>query len=226
MKSAVDVSARLRLPRFDHLARVYRWMEWLSFGPWLGWCRTAFLSQMAHSRRALTFGDGDGRFTAQLLAINPQVCVVAVDGSSAMLTRLKENAGSNRRRVRTAVADARKWKPQTDESFDLIYTHFFLDCLTDDELFPLAREASTALAPGGMWVVSEFAVPKSGPGRLIGRPLVAFLYRAFGLLTGLAVRQLPDYHAALIDAGLSLYAQRKWLFGVLVSECWTRQQPA
>lgn len=223
MTSSLGADAHHGRPNFDRLARAYRWMEWFSFGPWLWWCRTAFLSQMSRSRRALTFGDGDGRFTARLLADNPEISIEAVDASPAMLARLKQNAGPHAHRVRTVVADARNWKPSTEESFDLVYTHFFLDCLTDEEVGRLARQVAARLAPGAMWVVSEFAVPSSGPGRVIGRSLVAFLYRAFGLLTGLAVRRLPDHHAALTGAGFSLHARRGWLLGVLVSEWWTRQ---
>jgi len=219
MKLALD-NRTPRPPGFDHLARAYCWMEWFSFGPWLWWCRTAFLWQMARSRRALTFGDGDGRFTARLLAINPEVRVDAIDASPAMLARLKKNAGSNAHRVRTVVADARNWKPSTEDSFDLVYTHFFLDCLTDAEVGQLARQVSAILTPDGAWVVSEFAIPRGGVGRLIGQPLVALLYRAFGLLTGLGVRRLPDYDAALMAAGLKREAHRRWLFGVLVSERW------
>lgn len=223
MTSSLDTGAHLSRANFDHLARAYRWMEWFSFGPWLWWCRTAFLPRMSRSRRALTFGDGDGRFTARLLALNPEIRIDAVDLSPAMLARLKQNAGANAPRVHTVLADARNWKPGSGECFDLVYTHFFLDCLTDAEVSQLAQQVATVLAPGGRWIVSEFAVPCSGPGRLIARPLVAFLYRAFGLLTRLAVRRLPDHHAALTAAGFSLRAHRKWLFGVLVSECWTRQ---
>src|SRR6185437_1080687 len=57
-------------PKFDRLARVYRWMEWLSFGPYLSRCRRAFLPQLRDARRALVLGDGDGRFTAALLRRN------------------------------------------------------------------------------------------------------------------------------------------------------------
>ena len=71
-------------PNFDRLAGVYRWMEWLSFGPHLGRCRRAFLLEMTESRRALVLGDGDGRFTAALLRQNKAIQVDAVDVSQAL----------------------------------------------------------------------------------------------------------------------------------------------
>ena len=64
-------------PDFDRLARLYRWMEYLTFGPWLQRCRSAFLGGIANSRRALVLGDGDGRFTARLLADCPAIRIDA-----------------------------------------------------------------------------------------------------------------------------------------------------
>jgi hypothetical protein len=69
-------------------------------------------------------------------------------------------------------------------------------------------------------VVSEFAVPGGVFGRWVARPLVAFLYWAFGVLTGLKVRRLPNWRAALEEAGLVPAAERRWLRGLLVSEMW------
>lgn len=213
---------------FDRLSRAYRWMEWLTFGPWLWWCRTTFLPEMSEAQRALTLGDGDGRFTARLLQLNTAVRVDAVDASPAMLLQLQQAAGPNANRVRIILADARNWTnwspgPPESEIYDLVYTHFFLDCLTTHEARQLALRVATRMAPGGKWVISEFAIPGGGLGRCIARPLVRLLYWAFGALTGLNVQRLPDHHAALRDAGLRMEAQRKWLFGVLVSELWVPQ---
>lgn len=209
-------------PNFDRLAWVYRWMEACTFGPWLGWCRCAFLPEMAQAGRALTFGDGDGRFTAKLLAANPVVHVDAVDGSPKMLQALRRRAGGHGNRLRTEVADARAWLCHGDAErpYDLVYTHFFLDCLTGEDVRGLAARVRPLLADDGLWVVSEFAVPPGWFGRLVARPVVGFLYWAFGLLTGLRIRRLPDYAAALRAAGFTLKQRRSRLLGLLVSEIW------
>ena len=77
---------------FDKLARLYRWMEYFSFGPLLWHTRVALLPKMDAARHALMLGDGDGRFTAALLRRNREVRVVAVDASAAMLKRLQQRA--------------------------------------------------------------------------------------------------------------------------------------
>lgn len=229
-EAAPDFCAQDPAPNFDRLARVYRWMEWASFGPLLWWCRCAFLDDMRTRHRALVIGDGDGRFTARLLKANQTIHVDAVDASSAMLRALAKRAGPNAARVQTICADARAFQPEIADfydlrsrelrPYDLIATHFFLDCLTTEEVLALAGRVRTAAAPNAVWVISEFAIPHGWFGRLFARPLVSSLYRAFGLLTGLRQRRLPDHASALRAAGFELVRRRTWFFGLLVSELW------
>jgi SAM-dependent methyltransferase len=213
-------TARSAAPNFNGLARIYRRMELVTFGPWLARCRFAFLRDLAGYRRAAVLGDGDGRFTAQLLRANPTIEIDAVDSSAAMLRALLRRAGHNAVRVRAHCADARTWQP-ANPPYDLIVTHFFLDCLTEDEVRSLAEELREALSPSGLWVVSEFAIPERAFGRWVARPLIWLLYRAFGLLTGLAVRKLPDYASALRAAGFNLRQRRSFLRGLLAAETWS-----
>jgi hypothetical protein len=211
-------------PNFDGLARLYRWMEWLSFGPWLSRVRAAFLPEAIHKRHALVLGDGDGRFTARLLRINPTVQVDAVDASAAMLHELVRRAGPNASRVTIHVADARDWQPLAPilaAPYDLIATHFFLDCLTQHEVRALATRIASACDPSALWLISEFAIPESRFGSLVARPLVSALYWAFGWLTGLTVRTLPDHGAALRSAGFAEQERRPFLRGLLISETWS-----
>jgi SAM-dependent methyltransferase len=213
-------------PAFDRLAHAYRWMEWASFGPFLGLCRSTFLPRLTHCRSALVLGDGDGRFTAKLLRTIPSIHVHAVDSSPAMLAVLTRTCGQNAASLTTQHADIRTWqrspRPTTDPTllYDLVVTHFFLDCLSTDEILAPALRLKPILFPGALWVVSEFAVPPGWFGRLVAGPIVRGLYLAFGLLTGLRQRTLPDYASALSAAGFKRLERRSRLGGLLVSELW------
>lgn len=209
-------------PNFDRLARIYRWMEFASFGPYLWRCRTAFLSSLGQARNALVLGDGDGRFTALLLRTNPEVRIDAVDASPAMLKALLHRAGCNAFRVQPRCADARGFHPPGSD-YDLIVTHFFLDCLATAEIQSLAANIRGAAAPQALWLVSEFATPSGWFGTIVAKPVVSLLYFAFGLLTGLSLRNLPDHHSALHTSGFVLIKQHRWLAGLLVSELWSAQ---
>jgi ubiquinone/menaquinone biosynthesis C-methylase UbiE len=206
-------------PSFDRIARAYRWLEYLSFGLMLERCRFFRLRQIGNARRVLVLGDGDGRFLARLVKGNPRAEVDAVDLSPAMLHLLRvraAEAGASER-VRTYCVDAREFIPTG--SYDLVVTHFFLDCLTTNELCAIIARIRRHLTLDARWVVSEFATPPgliSLPARLV----VGSLYAAFGVLTGLRVRRLPDYAAALRSAGLVPSDSQCWLGGLIVSELW------
>lgn len=210
-------------PDFNRLAGIYRWMEFFSFGPWLALTRGTFLGRLGGGRYALVLGDGDGRFTAKLLRSNAAMRVMAVDASSAMLDALRRRAGAEADRVQIELADIRKWVAPASiltQPYDLIATHFLLDCLTTDEVQALAAKLRLAVSPGALWVVSEFAIPAGWFGRWIARPIVRGLYFSFGLLTGLAVSTLPEYGVALQEAGFRLVERRSRLAGLLVAELW------
>jgi SAM-dependent methyltransferase len=203
---------------FDRIARPYRWLEYLSFGPLLTRCRNHWLPEIQSQRRALVIGDGDGRFTARLLKENPEVTVDAVDISPAMLTLLRARSAKAANHLTTHCTDALTFSPTGH--YDLLVTHFFLDCLSTSEVQRLAEAIRPHLASKALWVISDFDIPRTGPSVLPARILIGFLYRAFGLLTGLKTRHLPDYRSALQSAGLRCKSRKAWLAGFLFSELW------
>jgi hypothetical protein len=210
-----------RSPNFDRIAGVYRWMEMATFGRSLWRCRCRFLGELRNCRTALVLGDGDGRFTARLLQKNPHVRVEVIDTSKAMLRALLRNAGVHRSRISVQHVDARQWQPGTLH-YDLVVSHFFLDCLTTDEVAALAERLHPCTSDQTTWVVSEFAIPAGWFGRLVAQPLVASLYLAFRLLTGLRIGRLPQHRSALSCAGFVLDREFPSLDGLLVSEMWVR----
>ena len=208
---------------FDPIARPYRWLEYLTFGPYLERCRFHFLNQLSTHRRALVLGDGDGRFTARLLAANPQLVIDAVDSSAAMLKLLAERVSRlghpAEERLKTIHSDALAFKPELP-GYDLVVTHFFLDCLTDQKLATLLANLQPSLAPETTWLVSEFAIPRRQPAALVARLVIATLYRAFRTLTGLRVQKLPDYESVFLRNGFALSGQKTFLGGLLVTQLW------
>jgi hypothetical protein len=204
-------------PDFNALARVYRWMEWLTFGPFLQRCRCSLLSSLGQRRQALILGDGDGRFTARLIQANPVIKIDAVDASEAMLHQLAKRADSPM--VCTHLADIRTFQPP-QPYYDLIATHFFLDCLNNAEVRNLAILLCHHSGPDTLWLISEFRIPSTLFGRFVARPLVATLYFAFGLLTHLRTLKLPNHRQALSESGWNLLDEQQQLGGLLVSELW------
>lgn len=208
---------------FDLIARPYRWLEYLSFGRSLERCRYSLLAEISNARNALILGDGDGRFLLQLLKSSQSLRADVVDLSPVMLRlscdRLKHLP--NIREVSFYCADVRQGLPSPCSApYDLVVTHFFLDCLTDTQVTALIKKVQPHLAPGALWVVSEFVVPARGIARLAARVLIRSLYFAFRGITGLRVTQLPDYRSTLHAYGFNCKEQRTFLGGILCSQLW------
>ncbi len=204
-------------PNFNRIARPYRYLEYLTLGPLLQRTRLHFLPHLLVSRQALVLGDGDGRFLARLLAANPHLHAEAVDISPSMLQLLAKRASAPR--LTTIQADARTFEPQHGP-YDLVVTHFFLDCLTEPELESLVARLAPHLSPDALWLVSDFRIPVTGPLRLPARILVRLLYLAFRVLTGLRTNRLPDHAAALSRNSLQLLHRHLTLGGILTTELW------
>lgn len=213
-------------PCFDRIARLYRPAEYLTFGPWLERCRFHHLSALAQAapapKQALILGDGDGRFLARLLAANPTLHSDAVDLSPAMLRLLHNRVtriGASDR-LTTICADIRTFIPPRAD-YDLVVTHFVLDCLTAPEAATLLLRLPRHLAPGALWLVSEFQIPAGNRFRAaLARTLISGLYAGFRVLTGLAVRQIPPWRSLLAQSGFAPRATRTFLGGLLITELW------
>jgi ubiquinone/menaquinone biosynthesis C-methylase UbiE len=204
---------------FDRIARPYRMLEYLTLGRMLERTREHFLPALKDSRNALVIGDGDGRFLAKLLEENRQLRATAVDTSATMLQLLCERCQPYSNRLDVQQADARQELPRSAEPYDLVVTHFFLDCLTQDELCQLVRRMKPRLAPRARWIVSDFRVP-GGLLRLPAWLYVRGLYLCFRILTGLRTTCLPDHEAAMNDAAFVCVDRQLLFAGVLATEIW------
>jgi cyclopropane fatty-acyl-phospholipid synthase-like methyltransferase len=207
---------------FNHIARPYRWAEYASFGPFLLRCRLAQLPALEGARRALVLGDGDGRFLARLMRANPELSADAVDSSRSMLEildrRISKMGDNARRRVTLHHADVLSWTAQ--DKYDLVVSHFFLDCFFEHQLERLMDRIAPHLVQGARWVVSEFSIPERVPASYLCGGIVRLLYGSFGLVTGLAVRGLPDYCAVMRRWGFHLTRKDTFLGGLLESQLW------
>jgi SAM-dependent methyltransferase len=210
----------------DGIARFYRALEYVSFGGALQACRLMYLRDAEDCQRALVCGDGDGRFLAELLRANREVCADFVDLSAGM-------AGLARRRVAAIGAetvaraqfhlgDVREFTPSEDGAYDLITAHFFLDCFDDASAVSVARRLASLARPGAKLLLSDFRIPPRGFARFFAAAIVRGLYAAFRVTTGLRVKQLPDYEDALERAGFRKQRETLKLGGLLVASVWRR----
>jgi SAM-dependent methyltransferase len=212
---------------FDTLAPHYRWMEFVTAGGMLQRCRTRFLNETQNCREALLLGEGPGRFLVELLRENPRVKVTCVEGSSRMIEQARRQLrreGLGEKRIEFQQCDALAWEPAAG-AYDLVATHFFLDCFRRDELERLIAKISLAAAPDACWLLTDFCVPQRGWRRWRARAVVAMMYLFFRAMTGLSATRLAPTGDLMESAGFALKRQHSANFGLVRAQLWKRQQP-
>ena len=211
----------------DRIARWYETAEHLSFRKALEYRRFAYVNRLRESRRAMLCGGGDGRFLAGLLAANPHVQVTYVDLSREMMRvaehRVTQLGTGYRDRVQFFCADILTFVPPHSD-YDLIATHFFLDCLTTGDLRAFVLKMMEWSRPSAKWVLSEFRYSQTAFGRLWTGAIIRALYAAFRGATGLRVTHIPPHTAVLRSAGFCRQQSEIASGGLLISELWEYQK--
>ena len=213
-----------RRMNFDRLAAIYPWLETLCDGGVMQHCRTAFLPRTRQCRRALVLGEGPGKFLTALLRQQPDLQVTCVEHSAAMIAQTRRRlqaAGLAAARVTFQQMDALDWTPPA-EKFDLVVTHFFLDCFRPDQLQSLVPRLAASTTPEALWLLADFRVPERGWTRWRAQVLLALLYAFFKLTTALSASRLTPPEPLLMRAGFRLVDRRLASFGFAHADLWQR----
>lgn len=204
---------------FDRVAPFYQRLEKLIFGGRLQAARCAFVREVNGARRALVVGEGDGRFLEQLLRAQPELEVECLDASAAMLALARRRVGDDRVRFIQADIRAAAFPPQR---YDLIVTHFFLDCFDSPELTLIVEKLSAAATDKAVWLIADFQEPRRGWRSAWARLVVATMYLFFRIVAGLEARRLVDYTPLLQSAGFTLTNEVISARGLIHTQRWRR----
>jgi len=219
---------------FDLLAPVYQRMEILLAGGKLQRCRSAHLKDIPVPRTILMAGEGHGRGLVECLRQFPEARITCIDSSQGMIAQARANLrrhGLNAGAVEFIHADILAWEPPAG-AFDLIVTHFFLDCFRPDQLEVLVPMLARAGSPRAHWLLADFQVARAGWWRPRSRAILWAMYRFFRVTTRLSARELTPPDPFLLDAGFEPHLRIESEWGLLKSECWRkrgtgfRSQPA
>lgn len=204
----------------DRLARWYCYLEYTAFGRALERSRFAFLDRLALARRVLILGEGDGRALARFLPLAPQTHVDVLELSGEMIAIARRRAGdSNRICFRQQNALTTSWP---DNHYDGVMTFFFLDCFDESEARGVIHRLTAAMTPGGLWLVSEFAIPDRGWRRWHATIWIWIMYQFFGMTTGLSARTLPPIEKLMTEAGMRRLEWNEDRSGLVRSEVWSK----
>ena len=203
---------------FDRLAPHYRWLETVFAGRKMQRCRVAWLDEVGLCRNVLVVGEGPGRFLEIAVAQMPDARFVCVDASSAMLERARAAVHGNSR-VSFVHASLPEWEPPP-AAFNLIVTHFFLDCFPEPALSQVVARLADAAMPDARWLLADFQVPERGLARFRARVLLALAYRFFRIAAALPASRLVAPDDAIQRHGFRLQRRITANWGLLHSDLW------
>ena len=209
---------------FDVLAPHYRWMEIVMAGEKLQRGRTAFLGRVPAAKKILILGEGNGRFLLECRRRFPGAKVTAVDASARMISLAQRRLDGQRMNcdgLEFIHADALTWTP-VENDFDLIVTHFFLDCFRSQQLQPLIAKLARAATPRANWLLADFQTAESGLQRQRSRFILWGMYRFFRVMTRLPATELTAPDAFLAEHGFALRERDVYDWGLLRSDWWQR----
>lgn len=210
---------RMYQPGFDSLASCYDLMEELLAGKRLALCRTAYLGRIPPPEKALILGEGHGRFLDRLLTTYPETRVTCIEQSTQMIgisRKRLESKNLSLSNIRFIHGDARGWQPGANDHYDLIVTHFFLDCFPAHELETLIPKIANCGKPGSRWLLSDFHEPTYGKlRRLRAQSILWLMYRFFRLATAIPARDLTDPLPLLEKSGFKMEERKEFEYGLL-----------
>jgi ubiquinone/menaquinone biosynthesis C-methylase UbiE len=213
---------------FDRVARHYRLLETIAFGRTLQRARVFGLNQIESPMRALIAGEGNGRFLCELLRRHPKIGIDCVDASGQMLrlaeTRLTREQ-PNVKQVRFLQEDIKSWRPPANR-YDLLVTHFFLDCFTKGEIDGIVETLAQSATADAVWLLADFSVPRDLVRKIHADVWLWLMHRFFGALAGISARHLTDPSPFLEAHGFVRAERRTWRLGLVKSELWRRSMPA
>ena len=210
---------------FDALAPHYRWMELVLAGDKLQRCRTAFLEQAAHRRNVLIVGEGNGRFLLECRRRLRRAQITCVDASARMLALARarlQRSGLGLEATQFIHADVLAWSAPA-QSYDLVVTHFFLDCFPPERLKAVVGSLANAATAEATWLLADFRVPARGWRRYRAWLIHQLMYGFFRLVTRLPARRLTPPGPFLEAEHFRLGAQKLSDWGLLHSDIWERQ---
>ncbi len=209
---------------FDAIAPWYRSLETIAFGNALQRARIASLDEIGAPRRALIVGEGNGRFLTALLQRHPLITVDCVDSSERMLDlarrHILESNPTEIRRVAFLERDILSWTP--NDRYDLIVTHFVLDCFRTREVGLIVAKLAQAAAPNAIWLLADFRIPQGGFVSAHARIWLAIMYWFFRLVAGIEANELVDPSPFLRVEGFTLVRQQLFRLGMVKSELWRK----
>jgi SAM-dependent methyltransferase len=124
-------------------------------------------------------------------------------------------------RVQFHHTDILGWVPP-QKSYDVVVTHFFLDCFTSGQLPAVVEKIGNAANPNARWLFADFAIPTKALGGVHARVWLRIMYSFFRAVADLEANELADASALIRANGFRLCEEKVTRLGLIKSQVWER----
>jgi SAM-dependent methyltransferase len=158
--------------------------------------------------------------------VHPAVAVDCLDASERMLQlareRVEQTSPDGAARIRFLHEDITSWIPPKNH-YDLIVTHFVLDCFRESELALIIEKLPTAATKDAIWLLADFRAPSRGFTRLRARVWLGLMYGFFRVTARIEANELIDPTPFIRAQGFALATRHQFKGAMLKSESWQRK---
>jgi len=202
---------------FDFIAKGYEKMEKLVFGSHLQKTRLSLLPEVVQRLKPASsivlIGDGDGRFFEELVKLQPDASYTYLEKSKRMLSLAQARIDSEVEWLHGGI------ELIEGREFDLIVTHFVLDCYSGEEVKNLITSVTKQVKPEGLWLISDF----DGDAGWWARGLIFVMYQFFKRVARVYPQRLKSFDIYLELNHWQKVMERRMLKGLSYSQLWQQK---
>jgi len=206
------------LTGFDRLAPVYDRFAKFVYGPAIREAQLCFLESIPAAANVLMVGGGTGWLLDEVLKLCPQCHVCYIEASAKMLTLAQERLSPEQRDRVKFILGTENSIP-SDTPFDAVITAFYLDLFSSLTLLGVIGKIKRVLAPGSVWLVSDFIERNVWWQRV----LLQVMYKFFRWCCGIEARRLPPWEHHMAVQGLRMEEEQLFFRDFIKSARYTVQ---
>jgi len=202
---------------FDRIAPFYDQLARIVFGSAIQKAQCFFLDQIRDNDTVLVLGGGTGWIVDAIMDHVPTAQITFIDNSKSMIEMAK-----NRIRVehqsKVAFVEGEYFDRNRDDDFDVIFSAFYLDMFSQEEVSHILTDVSKNLKKSGKWIFTDFRYTTIGWQRY----LLKLMYFFFKVACGVSANKLANFDVEFMKLGLKAQMSRSFYFGMIESVTYSK----
>lgn len=205
---------------FNLIAPLYDIIAHITFAGRIQRAQEQLIPTLQNTQKLLLIGGGTGKILESILTRYPQLSIIYLEASSAMIHRAQArlNEAQNARVLWLHDTHERLYQePTLLLDVDAIFTCFFLDVLSPQEAHDfmgwITKQLSQNHRTGSLWLIADFYPHQGWKGAII-----RLMYLIFKVITRLDNQILIDYTRIAYELGWKRQSKMDFAYQMIYAE--------